>query len=254
MFTPDLLLDLQLKYWVLLPISLAMVLVGLLRSNITYLLQPNPKLQPYKQVRESQFLFKAKQFRENNDILTTEEFEMRKNYYIKTLKSDEFYASKPNVAKTDEFSPLDPTQNEALMSMAKSNLLNYIPQTLIMGWVNYFFAGFVIMKLPFALTDGFKAMLQNGIDTPNLNVRYVSSISWYFVNLFGLKPIYSLIMGNDEAEELIKQQNQNQMPQLSGPGQPKIDKIFNNEAENIQILTHESTFDKIIERFIEKYQ
>lgn len=52
MITPDLLLDPQLKYWVLLPISVAMVLVGLLRSNITYLLQPQPKLENYKNVRE----------------------------------------------------------------------------------------------------------------------------------------------------------------------------------------------------------
>jgi len=52
MITPDLVLDPQLKYWVLLPISFAMVLVGLLRSNITLLLTPAPKLTPYKISRE----------------------------------------------------------------------------------------------------------------------------------------------------------------------------------------------------------
>lgn len=52
MFTPDLILDPQLKYWVLLPISFAMVLVGLIRSNVTYLLQPSPKLEDYKTLRE----------------------------------------------------------------------------------------------------------------------------------------------------------------------------------------------------------
>ena len=40
MITPDLLLDPQLKYWVLLPISVAMVLVGLLRSNATFTTNP----------------------------------------------------------------------------------------------------------------------------------------------------------------------------------------------------------------------
>lgn len=98
-----------------------------------------------------------------------------------------------------------------------------------MGWVNYFFAGFVIMKLPFPLTDGFKSMLQNGIMTPNLNVRYVSSISWYFVNLFGLRPVYSILMGSSEADEIMKQASQQQqtpMPNIGGPGGPKADKVL----------------------------
>ena len=113
----------------------------------------------------------------------------------------------------DPMAALNPGSNEALMQMAKGNLMSYIPQTVIMAWVNYFFAGFVVMKLPFPLTDGFKNMLQSGVNTPDLNVRYVSSISWYFVNLFGLKPIYSLLMGSDEAAELMQQQGQ-QQPQM----------------------------------------
>ena len=148
---------------------------------------------------------------------------------------------------------LNPGSNEALMQMAKGNLMSYIPQTVIMAWVNYFFAGFVVMKLPFPLTDGFKNMLQSGVNTPDLNVRYVSSISWYFVNLFGLKPIYSLLMGSDEAAELMQQQGQQQpqMPNLSGPGAPQADKVFKGEAENIQILSHKSVFDGVVDRFIE---
>nr|BAE44761.1 hypothetical protein [Candida albicans] len=259
MITPDLLLDPQLKYWVLLPISVAMVLVGLLRSNITYLLQPQPKLENYKNLRERQFLHRARCFRENNSVLSPEDFEIRKKYFIEKLNSTEFHAKSPS--ENNDNDPLaafnDPSSNEALMQMAKGNLMNYIPQTLIMGWVNYFFAGFVIMKLPFPLTDGFKSMLQNGVMTPDLNVRYVSAISWYFVNLFGLKPIYSLLMGSSEAEELMQQQaqqtQQQQMPNLSGPGAPKAEKVFKAEAENIQILSQESVFNGIVDRFLERY-
>lgn len=53
------------------------------------------------------------------------------------------------------------------------------------------------MKLPFPLTQGFKPMLQRGIETPDLDVRWVSSISWYFLNLFGLNGLFKLILGND---------------------------------------------------------
>lgn len=48
----DLLLDPLLKWWMLLPISLAMVLVGLLRSNVTFLISPKPKLEYFRNARE----------------------------------------------------------------------------------------------------------------------------------------------------------------------------------------------------------
>lgn len=57
MISQDLILDPQLKYWVLLPISFAMVLVGLLRANITALLAPAPKIEGYKALREKYVLF-----------------------------------------------------------------------------------------------------------------------------------------------------------------------------------------------------
>lgn len=138
--------------------------------------------------------------------------------------------------------------------MAKGNLMNFVPQTLIMGWVNYFFAGSVVMKLPFPLTEGFKSMLQNGVNTPDLNVRYVSAISWYFVNLFGLRAVYSLIMDDPAAAEaLVSQQQQQGFQNMGGPGGPKVDKVFKAESENIQILQHETLYSDIASRILSKY-
>lgn len=48
----DLLLDSQLKWGMLLPISIAMVLVGLLRANLTVLFALRPKLELFKKSRE----------------------------------------------------------------------------------------------------------------------------------------------------------------------------------------------------------
>ena len=53
------------------------------------------------------------------------------------------------------------------------------------------------MKLPFPLTLRFKSMLQSGIATRDLDVRWVSSLSWYFMNLFGLQAIFIFILGSD---------------------------------------------------------
>lgn len=49
---PELVLDPALRYWVLLPITVLMVLVGILRIYVTQLLQPSAKLVDWKVVRE----------------------------------------------------------------------------------------------------------------------------------------------------------------------------------------------------------
>ena len=53
----------------------------------------------------------------------------------------------------------DPAAMEGMMGMMKGNMAMMIPQTLIMGWINAFFVGYVILKLPFPLTIRFKSML-----------------------------------------------------------------------------------------------
>ena len=40
-------------------------------------------------------------------------------------------------------------------------------------------------------------MLQRGIETPDLDVTWVSSLSWYFLTLFGLNAVYRLVLGDD---------------------------------------------------------
>jgi hypothetical protein len=56
------------------------------------------------------------------------------------------------------------------------------------------------VKLPFPLTYGFKAMLQRDIATPDMDVRYVSALSWYFLNLFGLNGLFKLMLGSENGE------------------------------------------------------
>jgi hypothetical protein len=40
-------------------------------------------------------------------------------------------------------------------------------------------------------------MLQRGIETSDMDVRWVSSLSWYFLNWFGLNGLYRVILGGD---------------------------------------------------------
>lgn len=47
-------------------------------------------------------------------------------------------------------------------------------------------------------------MLQRGVDIHNLDVKYVSSLSLYFLILFGLNGLQSLILGAESDEEMRK--------------------------------------------------
>lgn len=67
------------------------------------------------------------------------------------------------------------------------------------AWTKVLITGRLV-KLPFPLTIRFKSMLQSGVMTRDLDVRWVSSLSWYFLNLFGLQSVFGFILGSDNGE------------------------------------------------------
>ena len=95
----------------------------------------------------------------------------------------------------------------------KKQMVMFVPQTVLMGWINYclsspspspfilisrtVFTGFIALKLPFPLTPKFKSMLQARIETQDMDVTWVSSLSLYFLCLFGLNSVYRLILGEE---------------------------------------------------------
>lgn len=46
-------------------------------------------------------------------------------------------------------------------------------------------------------------MLQSGVDTRDMDVTWVSSLSWYFLNLFGLGSVFALILGDSNGKEEV---------------------------------------------------
>ena len=66
----------------------------------------------------------------------------------------------------------------------------------MMQGVGHFFSGFVLVKVPFPLTKGFKMMFQRGLQLNTLDTSYVSSVSWYFLVMYGLRGLLRLIIGD----------------------------------------------------------
>jgi len=241
--------DPELVYWILFPITLVMILTGILRHYATTLLANVPKPPPVLAIREQRALLHGMNLRNNHAQISQSAFQSRKEYLVQSYKEGVFLKNPDNKGKPAGSPMTDPAAMEGMMGMMKGNMMMMIPQTLIMSWINAFFSGFVIMKLPFPLTLRFKSMLQSGVATRDLDVRWVSSLSWYFLNLFGLQSVFIFILGNDNAASQMAAQMAQMNPGASAsgvfqPGQDP-DKLFQAEAENLEVLGHWCVLDDI---------
>lgn len=198
------------------------ILTGILRHYATVLMNNPPKPpSTLAESRERLALVRGVNLRNHAcAVLDRQSFEQRKNYLVSAYRSGAFLKN-PAARGQPAANPMtDPAGMEQMTGMLKGNMMMMIPQTLIMSWINAFFSGFVIctslrgrcysvwtrltaswlVKLPFPLTIRFKSMLQSGVMTRDLDVRWVSSLSWYFLCLFGLQSVFGFILGNDNGE------------------------------------------------------
>ncbi|KAI7853130.1 integral membrane protein DUF106-domain-containing protein [Circinella umbellata] len=258
------LLDPAIRDWVLIPIMIVMVLVGILRHHITMLLTGEPKKPQVKAIRESKALLRGMRLRTYGNHIPTHAFSSRKAILAEAyengryLKNSDAGNNNNNNTPTTPPNPMtDPDMMEGMMESMKKQLTNMVPQMLIMGWINFFFKGFVVIKLPFPLTPRFKTMLQSGVDTRDMDVTWVSSLSWYFLNLFGLGSVFALILGDNNAAGVDMAAMGSMPGVMPGAGQPgqqtDFKKLFTGEKENLLITSHKWDLDDVEERLLQKY-
>jgi len=243
----ELYLDPSIKYWVLFPIMIVMFLVGILRHNITTILNEGQDMT-LKDVKESLAVKYGRLFIANRNYLSESAFKMRKNFWYDAYNLGK-YLKDPNATGNQDM--LDPANMETSMTTMKKAFANMLPQYILMSWVSFFFAGFVIIKLPFYLPLGFRDMLQRGIETYNLDITWVSSLSWYFLNFFGLGGIFSLILGKNNSAGSAK----DIAPQMPiGPNQAdRFNKMHKSLAEEVKIAEHQWALDDIEDKILIKY-
>ncbi|WRT69019.1 uncharacterized protein IL334_006001 [Kwoniella shivajii] len=240
----DLYLDPSIRDWVLIPITLIMVLVGVLRHYVTLLLNSPPKKQLAAAVREQRALGRAALLRATAPLspLPPAQYKSFSVSSASALSSGEYL--KPSPQKEDDAGPANPFENgqmDTMMDGMKKQGVMMVPNMVIMQYINMFFSGFVLMRLPFPLTAGFKSLLSRDIPMPDLDVRWVSALSWYFLNLFGLNGVFKLILGSNNAA--VDTRDMSAMSSLSGagggmmpgPGQPDMSKLFKSEVENLAL-------------------
>lgn len=257
MGVPELVLDPSLKYWALLPISLAMVLFGLIRQQLNGILSPSVKLPVLDdKYKHAQILRKVSLFKANNWNLTDESFTSRKGYLIEILSNGSLLP-KEETKVADEQPQIDTAATDTMMNLMKNQFGTMAAQYVMMGWVNYFYAGFILMKLPFPLTHKFKQMLQSGVSTADLDVRWVSSISWYFIAILGMNSVYNILIGDGQVTNQLVQQQQTPPPMPGFGAQDNQRKQMEDqlirESNDLKITAGKSVFDGIDQRLLNLY-
>jgi len=130
----------------------------------------------------------------------------------------------------------------AMMDGMKGNMAAMVQNMVMMQGISHFFRGFVLVKVPFPLTRGFKQMFQRGLfDLTTLETSYVSSVSWYFLVMFGLRAFFRLAMGDPLQEEMEGNEIQKELGRDYGGGGPpgnQFDgpKMLKAEADNLELI------------------
>lgn len=108
------------------------------------LLATTPKKQDLPAIREQRSLVRGINLRNNASAISPSAFAARKNYMMNAYKEGTFLKDPESKGKPAANPMTDPAAMEGMMGMMKGNMAMMVPQTLIMGWINAFFAGYVI--------------------------------------------------------------------------------------------------------------
>lgn len=125
------------------------ILTGILRHYAMILLQNAPKKLALPQIRQQRALVRGINLRANANVLSPTSFQARKAYMVSAYQEGKFLADPESRGKPRPNPMSDPATMEGMMGMMKGNMAMMIPQTLIMGWINAFFSGFVISESTF---------------------------------------------------------------------------------------------------------
>mmetsp|Transcript_53216 Transcript_53216/g.159296 ORF Transcript_53216/g.159296 Transcript_53216/m.159296 type:complete len:171 (+) Transcript_53216:1097-1609(+) len=132
-----------------------------------------------------------------------------------------------------------------------------VQNMVMMQGISHFFQGYVLVKVPFPLTNGFKQMFQRGLQLTTLDTSYVSSVSWYFLVMFGLRAFFRLAIGDPSPETFENQVTQLELGRAQGaapvgPQQFDAPKALRVEADNLELVRQRPALDDAERRLLGK--
>ena len=258
-------LDPSIRNWVFFPITFITVMVNLLIKYLTsylnnvhsseQILQSQSKENDFKSemqnkdidIKITHGINRSNKLRQNYMYISDKGFKLRKAFYCKEEVG--FCAQKIDTRPPD-------MMNMGLMGdMIKKQVVNMLYYAITIVGCGYFFSGFILLKLPFGITQKFRSMLQQGLNIPNLDLNFVSAVSWCFMLVFGLNSIIAHFDGKDDFSMLKEQEKMMMAPTaaMGGPKEKNFMKILSSEKESIEIVPNFSLLDSAIEEMNDKY-
>lgn len=122
-----------------------MLLVGLARHYLISWLDTRPKPISRAALREQRALMRGQLLRAKGKHLPRQEYEARREWLMEAFTEKKYLQSKPDGAgKAATPNPLDPAAMDGMIGMIKKQAVSFVPQSILMGWINLFFSGFVL--------------------------------------------------------------------------------------------------------------
>mmetsp|Transcript_18866 Transcript_18866/g.21617 ORF Transcript_18866/g.21617 Transcript_18866/m.21617 type:complete len:301 (+) Transcript_18866:117-1019(+) len=243
-----LLLDSDIRDWVVLPLFVIMISTGLLRHFVSQLLKGDPKPLTKIESRAKNAMSRAVRLRTGSgNYISQNRWEARRRYFSDKesghLREESERAARELEKLNEEgVAPggIDPMNPMSMMDGMKGSMVFMVQNMVMMQGISHFFQGFILLKVPFPLTRGFKMMFQRGLGelTSNLDTSYVSSVSWYFLVMFGLRGFFRMVIGDPSQEQVESNQFQHTLG-LTHTTTPKpfdAEKALITEADNIELL------------------
>eukprot|EP00587_Corethron_hystrix_P008654 CAMPEP_0113310676 /NCGR_PEP_ID=MMETSP0010_2-20120614/8228_1 /TAXON_ID=216773 ORGANISM="Corethron hystrix, Strain 308" /NCGR_SAMPLE_ID=MMETSP0010_2 /ASSEMBLY_ACC=CAM_ASM_000155 /LENGTH=315 /DNA_ID=CAMNT_0000166183 /DNA_START=84 /DNA_END=1031 /DNA_ORIENTATION=+ /assembly_acc=CAM_ASM_000155 len=251
-----LVIDPAIRDWVVIPLLLIIATSGLMRPVIQAVLKgvpapPDPAAAAAAdaEARARSAVARAHRTRMvgGHGMLTEAAYAARREYYVgdgegedgtKGLFRDPEKAAAASGPAAD---PMAALMGGGAMSGMLGQSAFMIQNMIMMNGIQHFFQGYVLLKIPFPLTNGFKSMFQRGLNLTTLDTSYVSSLSWYFLVSFGLRGFYQLCMrgwGRNYISEGMYRMLQMGVSR-GGAGTPgqvfDATQLFKTEADNFEM-------------------
>lgn len=251
--TEHLILDPAIRDWCLFPLMAVIILITILRTELTALLQ-SPKAVVIEEHQQKQRLQRAQRLRTNGRFINRESYASRRQYFISEEKGptkdgkDTMKGVLRNAVAPDPTN-MDPSKMMGDMVGQMGFMATHV---IVMGFANTFMGGFIMLRVPFPLTTHFRIMLQRGVEVAALDPSYVSSMSWSYLVMTAIRGVLGLVMGSDMVAD---EQRQMQMQMgmgggSSGPGGFDARGLFADECTTLSIAPHVWAGESVEQRLL----